>query len=118
MDTRVILKADPFTMNVDMYLGYRQGNSWMNITLDHTAQDIPCWPAMKVEEIEQGRVLPPDPYVRLPLSCLKSLRDELAKLGVVSETDEHIAGQLKAVLAHLEDMRKLVFNFKEVERGN
>ena len=111
MDTCVILKADPFTMFVNVYLGYRQGNSWMNITLDNPGEESPvnAWPTMRTTEVPAGTTMPPDPFVRLPLSCLPSLREEMAKLGITSETDEHRAGELKATKAHLEDMRKLVF---------
>lgn len=69
------------------------------------------FPELIFDAVPDGGVIQ-GPTLRLLPSDLQDLADEITKLGVKTENIHKIEGVLEATKAHLEDMRKLVFEEK------
>lgn len=66
----------------------------------------------KMVELPQYQMLPDGAARTIPVEAAQSLMNELWECGIRPAQGAGSAGQLSATLAHLEDMRTLVFKAK------
>lgn len=58
---------------------------------------------------KEGEPVKEEFVLKLPYDAFQSLANAISSLGVKTENEHKIEGELKATKLHLEDMRKLVF---------
>jgi hypothetical protein len=89
---------------IDIY--YKQGEDYYH------AQPM----KLEFAKVDRGAYLK-DSTLELEMSMeqafLQALTNEINESGMSAETDSKVRGKLEATLAHLDDMRKLVFTRKK-----
>jgi len=68
-----------------------------------------------MEKVETGSIIPSDCHINLEDIAAQVLMDDLWSCGIRPSEGTGSAGAFKAQGAHLEDMRKLVFEEPKIE---